>query len=41
MDLADFFSNRAAPGRPTKTNSKIDRVHLIKNLESRFKDWRI
>jgi hypothetical protein len=41
MDLADFFATRSPPGRPEKTNSKIDRNHLIKNLEARFKDWRI
>jgi hypothetical protein len=40
MDLADFFAQRNPPGRPERTNSKIDRVHLIKSLESRFKEWR-
>jgi predicted metal-dependent hydrolase len=37
MELADFFALRNAPGRPERTNSKIDRVHLRKNLDSRFK----
>ncbi len=38
MELADFFAMRAAPGRPTVTNSKIDRVHLKKTLETRLKE---
>jgi hypothetical protein len=41
MDLADFFATRNPPGRPPeKSNSKIDRKHLIKSLESRFKQWK-
>jgi hypothetical protein len=40
MDLADFFATRNPPGRPERTNSKIDRTHLIKSLESRFKGWK-
>jgi len=39
LDLADFFATRNPPGRPERTNSKIDRKHLIQNLESRFKNW--
>lgn len=38
MDLADFFALRNLPGRPEKTNSKIDRVFLKKSLSTRFKE---
>jgi DNA-binding transcriptional MerR regulator len=38
LELADFFALRSPPGRPEKTNSKIDRTHLKKSLETRIKE---
>lgn len=41
LELAVFFANQKSPGRPERTNSKINRRHLMDKLSSRTREWNI